>query len=126
MSRTRCASVAMTVALLVVGCGGAAGPGGAGPAGGGDASLATALTVSSSDERVPYGLAKGRYRISYSAPDCDGVHLLITPAAGGKPIYDNPNPTIPINFVNDVEAGEYFIEQTDTSCTDWQISLVKV
>lgn len=125
MSRTRWAGVAMA-ALTVIGCGGTGGPGDGGPGGGGGASLSTAVTVSSADERVPHGLAAGRYRISYSAPTCDAVHLRITPAAGGEPIYDDPNPTVAINLVNGVEAGEYFIEQADPSCTEWQVSLVKV
>jgi hypothetical protein len=116
----------MTVALLVVGCGGAGGPGGAAPAGGGDASLATAVTVSSSDERVPHGLAQGRYRIEYSAPDCDAVHLRVTPAAGGEPVYDDPNPRIAVKFVNNVEAGAYFIEQADPACTEWEIRMVRI
>lgn len=126
MSRTRWTGLAMAAALTVIGCGGSGGPGGGGPGGGGGGSLATTVTVSSGDERVPHGLAEGRYRISYSAPTCDAVHLRITPAAGGEPIYDNPDPTIVINFVDHVDAGEYFIEQADPDCTEWQVSLVKI
>ncbi len=127
MSRTRWAGAAMAAALTLIGCGGAGAPGDGGPGGGGgEASLSTKVTVTSSEERVPHGLAKGRYRISYSAPDCESVHLLITPAAGGEPIYDNPDPTIPINFVNDVEEGQYFIEQADPDCSEWEVSVVKV
>jgi len=118
--------VALVAALTVAGCGGSESGEGGGGGGGGGATFGDEVTVTASDERVAHGLQAGRYRLNWRAPDCDSRQLLITPAAGGEPFYDNPRPTLPILFVNGLPAGEFFIEVIGEGCDEWEISMVKV
>jgi len=125
MSKQTWMVLAASALLSLAACGGDGG-GGDGGGGGGAASFGDEVTVTASDERVAHGLQAGRYRLNWRAPDCDSRQLLITPAAGGEPFYDNPRPTLPILFVNGLPAGEFFIEVIGEGCDEWEISMVKV
>lgn len=126
MSKQTWMVLAASALLSVAACGGDGGDGGGGGGDGGAATFADEVTVTAADERVAHGLQEGRYRLNWRAPDCDTKQLLITPAAGGEPAYDNPRPVISILFVNGLPAGEYFIELIGEGCDDWEISMVKL
>lgn len=126
MSKQTRMVLAASALLSLAACGGDGGGGGDGGDGGGAATFGNAVTVTAADERVAHGLQEGRYRLNWRAPDCDSKQLLITPAAGGEPAYDNPGPSIPILFVNGLTAGEYFIELIGEGCDDWEIEMVKI
>ncbi len=127
MSKQTWMVLAASALLSLAACGGDGGSGGGGDGdGAGAATFADEVTVTAADERMAHGLQEGRYRLNWRAPDCDTKQLLITPAAGGEPVYDNPGPSIPILFVNGLPAGEYFIELIGEGCDDWEIRMVKV
>lgn len=128
MWKQRWTILGATALLTLAACGGdsGGGGGGGGEGGGGGATFGDKVTVTAADERVAHGLQAGRYRLNWRAPECESKQLLITPAAGGEPFYDNPRPTIPILFVNSLPAGEFFIELIGEGCDDWEISMVKV
>jgi len=107
--------------LLLAGCGGSAAGGGGG---GGGADLPTSATVKAGDERVAHALAPGRYRLSLTTT-CKAAAVSVT-QNGGSFTYSKTNPALKVMFVADMPGGNFFIEQTDTSCTEWQIKLDKV
>ncbi|HEX7197542.1 MAG TPA: hypothetical protein VF364_12010 [Candidatus Limnocylindria bacterium] len=115
----RTVPVFAALALTLAACGGAGG--------GGDAEGAdnpTTATVEAGDERVALPLAPGRYRMTVTE-DCEDYTVAIT-QDGGEFTYSVDNSPIRIVLVNDVPGGNFFIEQTNESCTDWKIELVRV
>jgi hypothetical protein len=116
----------MGLVVAIAGCGGSATPGGGGGAGAGDpaASVVKTVTVTSDDERTAHTLQAGRYRASWKATGCT-PHIVITSAADESVIYDNPAPKLAL-FVSDIPDTPIYIEQTEDSCSDWQIKLDKV
>jgi hypothetical protein len=117
---TRVAAVVATL-LLLAGCGGSAAGGGGG---GGGADLPTSATVKAGDEKVAHALAPGRYRLSLTTT-CKAAAVSVT-QDGGSFTYSKTNPALKVMFVANMPGGNFFIEQTDTSCTEWQIKLDKV
>jgi hypothetical protein len=117
----RTTSIAMLiVVLLLAACGGGGGGGGAGGEG---SDLPDAAKASSEDpEGTTYDLQEGRYRLSYTAPDCTDVVITIT-GADGTAVYDQ-KPRGYSSFVNDVPAGTYSIAVT-SDCDEWTIDLNK-
>ena len=107
--------------LLLAGCGGSAAGGGGG---GGGADLPTSATVKAGDAKVAHALAPGRYRLSLTTT-CKAAAVLVT-QDGGSFTYSKTNPALKVMFVADMPGGNFFIEQTDTSCSEWQIKLDKV
>jgi hypothetical protein len=114
--------VVVATLLLVAGCGGSAAGGGADGGGGGD--LPTSATVKSGDAKVAHPLGPGRYRLSLTT-SCKTSAVSVT-QDGGSFTYSKTNPALKVMFVADVPGGNFFIEQTDASCTDWAIKLDKV
>ncbi|MGZ8512162.1 MAG: hypothetical protein ACXWWL_01830 [Candidatus Limnocylindria bacterium] len=105
----------LAIALLLAGCGGGGG-GGADV----DESIPDSADASSEDEEgTVYPLREGRYRMGYSAPDCEDVHITIT-GADGVAVYDaSPRAfTVPVRL----ETGEYTIAVT-SDCDDWTVDL---
>lgn len=115
----RTALVLATLALALAACGG--GGGGGGNAG---QDNPTEATVEAGAERVAYPLAPGRYRLTITE-DCDDYTIAIT-QDGGEFVYNLSNSPIRFVFVNDVPGGSFFIEQTNESCADWSLELVRV
>ena len=117
----RTTSIAMLIVMsLLAACGGGGGGGGAGDGG---SDLPDAAEASSADaEGTTYDLQEGRYRLSYTAPDCTDLVITIT-GADGTPIYDQ-KPRGFSSFVNDVPAGTYSIAVT-SDCDEWTINLDK-
>ncbi len=123
----RTISVLGAIALTLAACGGGGGGGG-----GEGADNPTTATVEAGAERVAQPLAPGRYRLTIQE-ECDDYTIAITQESGppaedtGEPFsYEISNSPIRIVFVNDVPGGTFFIEQTNTDCTDWQLDLARV
>ena len=118
----RTTSIAMLIVmLLLAACGG--GGGGAGAGGGAESDLPDAAKATSEDaEGTTYDLQEGRYRLSYTAPDCTDVVITIT-GSDGAAIYDQ-KPRGYSSFVNDVPSGTYTIAVT-SDCDEWSINLNK-
>jgi hypothetical protein len=113
--------VVVATLLLLTGCGGTATGGG----GGGDgAALPTSATVKAGDAKVAHPRGPGRYRLSLTTT-CKAAAVSVT-QDGGSFTYSKTNPALKVMFVADMPGGNFFIEQTDTSCTEWQIKLDKV
>ncbi len=110
----------LAVLALLAACGDGEGGGD----GGGGEDLPTEVEVTSEDERVAHPLAPGRYRLTVTE-DCDDYTVSIT-QDGGEFTYSVDNSPIRIVLVNDVPGGDFFIEQTNESCTDWKLELVRV
>jgi hypothetical protein len=108
--------VVVATLLLVAGCGGSA-AGGGGDGGGAD--LPTSATVRAGDAKVAYPLAPGRYRLSLTTA-CKTAAVSVA-QDGGSFTYTKTNPALKVMFVADVPGGNFFIEQTDAICTDWEI-----
>ncbi len=126
MERRKTIASGLAAIILVAACGGSS-SGPAGPGGAGDgASFAAQVTITQDDERVPVPLQGGRYRLGWSVDGCPKPHIVVSPAEGGEPIFENPAPNIRIIFVNEVPAGLYFIDQTEPSCTGWELVLDRV
>ncbi|MGH2445450.1 MAG: hypothetical protein ACRDGD_05355 [Candidatus Limnocylindria bacterium] len=126
--RRRFVPVLAIIGLTLAACGGGGGGGG----GGDTADLPTSATVAAGDERVAHPLAPGRYRLTVTE-DCDDYTISITQESGppdpntGQPfVYEKSNSPIRIIFVNDVPGGNFFIDQTDEGCTDWEFDLTRV
>ncbi|MDQ4034316.1 MAG: hypothetical protein M3153_00145 [Chloroflexota bacterium] len=115
----RTVPVFAALALTLAACGGGGGGGG-----GEGADNPTTATVEAGDERVAHPLAPGRYRLTVTE-DCDDYTVSIT-QDGGEFTYSVDNSPIRIVLVNDVPGGDFFIEQTNESCTDWKLELVRV
>ena len=109
-----------TLALMLAACGGGGG-------GGGDegADNPTTASVEAGAERVAYPLAPGRYRLTITE-DCDDYTVVITQDGGAGFTYEISNSPIRIVFVNDIPGGNFFIEQTNPDCTDWNLALARV
>jgi hypothetical protein len=115
----RTVPVFAALALTLAACGGS------GAGGGGEgADNPTSATVEAGDERVAHPLAPGRYRLTVTE-DCEDYTVSIT-QEGGEFAYSVDNSPIRIVLVNDVPGGNFFIEQTNESCTDWTLELVRV
>ncbi|MDQ3554331.1 MAG: hypothetical protein M3395_07980 [Chloroflexota bacterium] len=115
--------MAVVAVLAIAGCGGTQSNGGGGGGGGGgegEATFASRVTVTSADERVPYGLQEGRYRLNWEA-ECRPT-ITLTPAEGGEPVYST-TPSINFVLVNSLEAGLYFVDLEGEDCGEWEISL---
>ena len=115
----RTVPVFAALALTLAACGGGGGGGG-----GEGADNPTSATVEAGDERVAHPLAPGRYRLTVTE-DCEDYTVSIT-QDGGDFTYSVDNSPIRIVLVNDVPGGSFFIEQTNESCTDWSLELVRV
>ena len=115
----RTVPVFAALALALAACGGAGGGGD-----GEGADNPTTATVEAGDERVALPLAPGRYRMTVTE-DCEDYTVAIT-QDGGEFTYTVDNSPIRIVLVNDVPGGNFFIEQTNESCTDWKVELVRV
>jgi hypothetical protein len=115
----RTVPVFAALALALAACGGGGGGGG-----GEGADNPTTATVEAGDERAALPLAPGRYRMTVTE-DCEDYTVSIT-QDGGEFTYSVDNSPIRIVLVNDVPGGNFFIEQTNESCTDWKIELVRV
>ena len=113
--------VVVATLLLVAGCGGSAAGGGDG-GGGGD--LPTSATVKAGDAKVAHALAPGRYRLSLTTA-CPTSAVSVT-QDGGSFTFTKKNPSLRVFLLANVPGGNFFIEQTDPSCTDWTIKLDKV
>jgi hypothetical protein len=113
-------TVAAVAAVALAGCGGQNGGGG----GGDGADNPTEASVAAGDEVVAHPLAPGRYRLTIR-DDCDTWAVMIT-QDGGDFVYEKANSPVRVFFVNDVPGGNFFIEQTDESCTEWSLALVRV
>ena len=116
----RIAPTLAALGLTLAACGGGSG------GGGGDqgADNPTSATVEAGAERVAYPLAPGRYRLTIQE-DCDDYSVAITQEDGDY-TYTVDNLPTRIVFVNDVPGGNFFIEQTNESCTDWTLNLIRV
>ena len=107
------------LALVLAACGGG------GDGGGGEgADNPTTAEVEAGAERVAQPLAPGRYRLTI-IEDCEDYTVAIT-QDGGDFTYEISNSPIRIVFVNDVPGGNFFIEQTNPDCTDWNLALARV
>lgn len=114
--------VMVATLVLVSGCGGSTAVGGGGGGGGGN--QPTSATVKVGDQKVAHPLAQGRYRLSLTTA-CKTSAVSVT-QDGGSFTFSKKNPALKVMFVADVPGGNFFIEQTDASCTDWTIKLDKV
>ena len=87
-----------------------------GAGGGGDgADLPTSATVKAGDAKVAHPLAPGRYRLSLTT-SCKTSSISMT-QDGGSFTFRKTNPVIKVMFVTQVPGGNFFVEQTDPSCT---------
>jgi hypothetical protein len=112
--------VVVATLLLVAGCGGSAAGGGDG---GGGADLPTSATVKAGEAKVAHALAPGRYRLSLTTA-CPTSAVSVT-QDGGSFTFSKKNPSLKVMILANVPGGNFFIEQTDASCTDWTINLDK-
>jgi len=107
------------LALMLAACGGGDGGGG-----GEGADNPTTAEVEAGAERVSQPLAPGRYRLTITE-ECEDYTVAITQDGGGFS-YEITNSPIRIVFVNDVPGGNFFIEQTNPDCTEWELDLARV
>jgi hypothetical protein len=108
------------LALTLAACGG----GGSGDGGEG-ADNPTTAEVEAGAERVAQPLAPGRYRLTITE-ECEDYTVAITQDGGAGFTYEITNSPIRIVFVNDVPGGNFFIEQTNPDCTEWNLALARV
>ena len=109
--------VAAWLALIVL----LAACGGGSQGGQGNTDLPDAAEASSEDaEGTTYPLRGGRYRLSYSAPECPDLVISVT-EVGGAFSYEQ-HPRTFTTFINGMVDGEYTITAT-SDCDEWTVTL---
>lgn len=110
----------LVMALALAACGGSGGGGGGD---GGDSSLPDLAEATSEDaEGTVFPLQAGRYRLTWTAPDCDEVVVSIA-TTDGSFTYDQAQ-RVRSSFVRDMPDGEYTVAVT-SGCEEWTITLDK-
>ena len=137
-SRKIVATFGLGAALLIAGCSAARGPAatgdvpGGGPPGDPGATPMRTVIVNQDSEPQSYPLEGGRYRVAWKSTleDCpDGLTIAITkvdilPAMPQPSAFDYENePRAPAfnTLLQRVPPGLYTFEQTEPSCTVWEI-----
>lgn len=110
----------LVMALALAACGGSGGGGG----GGDDVSDLPDLAEATSEdaEGTVFPLQAGRYRLTWTATDCDEVVVSIA-TTDGSFTYEQAQ-RVRSSFVRDMPEGEYTVAVT-SACDEWTITLDK-
>ncbi|MGH2428785.1 MAG: hypothetical protein ACRDGV_07870 [Candidatus Limnocylindria bacterium] len=122
----RTLAVAALLAATLAACGG----GGGGAQEEALEGLPEEAEITAADAPATVELAPGRYRVTFTE-SCDAFTFTMTqesgPSVDGQPfVYENANPPIRVNFINDVPGGTFVIDQTEAGCDDWSVDLRRI
>jgi hypothetical protein len=110
-------SATLALAVMLVACG----PGGGGGGGDGGDEFPDAAQASSEDaEGTTFPLRQGRYRLSYTAPDCPDLVISVAEVSGAFSYEQHPRAFT--TFINGMVDGEYTITVT-SDCAEWTVNL---
>lgn len=100
-------------------------------AGGGDPAVASAaaqqgeVVRTPADAATPFVLSKGLYKVAWATNDCTSLTVRLV---GDNGYEREKSSTLPsFSFIaTGVEDGNYTVEQTETGCSDWEVTIERV